>query len=228
MITLDARLTMVAELIVPGRKIVDVGTDHGFLPAFMLLSGRSPVAVASDIGEKPLQNAQKTVRKYHLENRLRLVHSDGLAAIAPADAEEIVIAGIGGTLIARVLAATPWLREPGRHLVLQPMSRAEEVRRFLCENGFYIDREAAAADGGRLYGAVSAYWDGRENEHSLGYYHFGELPKNGSHEARRLIEKHAQSLRACRKAILNVERRRRELAGLDEILTYYQSIERTS
>lgn len=225
MITLDARLNMVAELIVPGRKIVDVGTDHGFLPAFMLLSGRSPSAIASDIGEKPLLNAQKTVRHYRLESRLQLLLSNGLAAIAPPDAEEIVIAGMGGTLIVRMLAAASWLCEPGRHLILQPMSRAEEVRQFLCENGFFIDREAACADGARLYGAISAYWDGGENSRSLGYYHFGELSERVSSEARQLAEKHAAILRKEREAILTVERRQKELAGLDEILKYYEGLE---
>lgn len=215
---------MVADLVSLGRNIVDVGTDHGFLPAFLLLSGICPSGIASDVAPLPLKNAEKTVEKYQLQDRLSLILSNGLESIPKERAEEIVIAGMGGTLMSELLGAVEWLREPDRHLVLQPMTKGEEVRQFLCENGFYIEKEEAVFEGHRGYFAISAYWDGREVEHPLGYYHFGELAKTKSPAAKRIMKIRADSLKKRRAGLIHSKSDTEEIRALDKILAYFEEL----
>lgn len=94
----------------------------------------------------PLENARQAIRRYHLEDRIVACLSDGLDEIAPDWAQDIIIAGMGGELIAAILARAPWLRNEGKRLILQPMTHAEDVRRFLYKNGFSILKENAVQD----------------------------------------------------------------------------------
>lgn len=194
MLRLDKRLSMLAGMIVPGRSILDVGTDHALLPAFMLLCGKSPFATASDIGEMPLKNAEKTIKRYGLEGKIRLRLSDGFRNIPPDEAEEIVIAGMGGTLISSMIDSAPWLKNKEKHLIIQPMTRAEEVRECLCRNGFMIESEEAVKDCGRLYIALSAYYQGSLPEYSDSYFYIGALTKTKSAAAEEYIEKQIKRL----------------------------------
>lgn len=157
---LGARLALCADLLEGGRPFCDVGTDHAYLPIWLLKSGKIPRAVAADINEGPLETAAKNARRYGVEDRLSLRLSDGLREISPEEAEEIVIAGMGGELILRMVQETPWLCFPDRRLVLQPMSSAEELRRGLVRLGFSVLEEQAVLDGGRPYTAFSAVFGG--------------------------------------------------------------------
>lgn len=170
---LPNRLQTAADLVRADRLTADVGTDHGYLPAFLVMSGKTSRAIASDIGKGPLANAEKTVREYGLEKNIALILSDGLQNI-PHETQEIVIAGMGGTLIAEILAAAPWIRNDSVHLVLQPMTHSYDVRKFLCENGFAIDTEKTCADAGRTYLVISAYYSGKNEEKDEFYYYFGD------------------------------------------------------
>lgn len=172
MIKLTNRLTAAADLVRDGRLTADIGTDHGYLPAFLVMSGKTDRVIAADIGEGPLENAEKTVRKYFLEDKISLVISDGLKNI-PHDTEEIVIAGMGGTLIVDILSVAEWIKNDRIHLVLQPMTHSYDVRKFLTENGFYIDNEKFCTDDGRIYVVISAYFSGKDETRDDFYYFFG-------------------------------------------------------
>lgn len=170
---LPNRLQTAADLTRADRLTADVGTDHGYLPAFLVMSGKTQRAIASDIGKGPLANAEKTVKEYGLEKNIALILSDGLQNI-PHETQEIVIAGMGGTLIAEILSAAPWVRNDSVHLVLQPMTHSYDVRKFLCENEFMIDTEKTCADAGRTYLVISAYFSGKNEEKDEFYYYFGD------------------------------------------------------
>lgn len=171
---LTNRLRTAAELVRCSRKTVDVGTDHGYLPAFLVMNGKTDCAIAADIGTGPLENAKKTINKYSLGDKISTILSDGLEKI-PQDTEEIIIAGMGGTLIAEILSKTEWIKNENIHLVLQPMTHSYDVRKFLYENGFYIDTEKFCTDDGRDYVVMSAYF--RDEYVSLYdfYYYFGDV-----------------------------------------------------
>lgn len=141
---LDKRLQLCADL-VRGKRVCDVGTDHAYLAAALLSDGRCETAVAADINEKPLASARLTLEKTGVLNRSELILSDGLKNIPESGITDIVVAGMGGELIAKILSECEWL--DGKNLILQPMSRADFLIKWLCENGFEISEQRAAADG---------------------------------------------------------------------------------
>ena len=173
-IVLTERLRTAAELVRQNRKTVDVGTDHGYLPAFLVMGGITDNVTAADIGKGPLDNAEKTIKKYSLEGKIDTCLSDGLEKI-DRDTEEIIICGMGGTLIAEILGKAEWIKHEKIHLILQPMTHSYDVRKFLCENGFYIDTERFCTDTGRDYVVISAYYDGKDHCRDDFYYYFGDM-----------------------------------------------------
>lgn len=159
----------------PCDAFSDIGTDHAYLPAWLIQNGVVRRAVAADIHKKPLENAQKTISLYGLENKIELRLSDGFAKILPEEAVEIAVAGMGGEQIAAMIENTPWLKAVDKHLILQPMTHYEDVRRALCENGFAILSEKTAAEGERVYLVISARYAGAAEAKPEWYYYAGKL-----------------------------------------------------
>lgn len=149
--TLSPRLFAVAEWVPSGARVADVGTDHGFLPVWLLRNGRSGFVVATDLREGPLSVARGLVEKHNLETRCRLLCCDGLSGIAPGDADTLILAGMGGETISGILEAAPWTREGAHTLLLQPMSKAELLREFLAAHGYGIQQERLVPEGETLY-----------------------------------------------------------------------------
>lgn len=147
---LQPRLRTIADLVPEGARLVDVGTDHGFIPVSLLLEGRIPSAIASDIGAAPLDHARRTAEKYDVTEDIDFRLCDGLNGISPDEVDTVVIAGMGGDNIASILTAAPWTKEKTL-LLLQPMSKAEVLRRFLPENGYKVLAEQLVADKGVIY-----------------------------------------------------------------------------
>ena len=158
---LRARLTAVLNAVRRGSVAADVGTDHAHLPIALCLSEICPRVIASDVRDGPIASARENVRRYGLENRITVVKTDGLCDIEAYAPDDILISGMGGELIVRILSDAPFTRETGKRLVLQPQTHAELVRAYLLENGFRILAETVAQDDGdRLYQIVTAEYDG--------------------------------------------------------------------
>lgn len=151
MIELSPRLSMIAELVPDGAKLVDVGTDHAYLPSALILSGRISGAIAADLREGPLSRARKTAELYGLTERVQFRLCDGLQGISPEEINTAVIAGMGGETIASILAAAPWTLDQGTRLILQPMSSMNDLRRWLWEHGYKIVQEELAREGDTIY-----------------------------------------------------------------------------
>ena len=149
--SLSPRLQTVAKLVPRGVKLADVGTDHGQLPVWLVCQGIVPQAVASDLSPGPLSRGQALAERWKVSDRVSFRLCNGLAAIAPEEAEVITIAGMGGETIADILATTPWTRETGHCYILQPMSGMDGLRRYLSQNRFAIRRELLVPEGETLY-----------------------------------------------------------------------------
>lgn len=145
---------MVGELVPAGARLADVGTDHAYLPAALLLEEKIPWAIAADLRRGPLDRARATVGSYGLTGRVEFRLCDGLAGVRPEEVDAIAIAGMGGETIAAILNAAPWTRERDLPLVLQPMSSMPELRKWLQDNGFRIETERLAREGDALYTAL--------------------------------------------------------------------------
>ena len=144
---------MVADFVPPCACAADIGTDHGYLPVWLLQNGVVQTAIAADIHVGPLANARKSAAAYDLEERVRFVQADGLQFPDAQAADVITIAGMGGETICAILTATPWLRQ-GKRLVLQPQSKVQELTDWLWHNGFTIEDAALCRDAGKRYLAL--------------------------------------------------------------------------
>lgn len=175
-VKLSKRLERIASFVQPGSRVADIGTDHGYVPIWLVQKGVCPSALAMDVRKGPLERAEEHVEEVGLSGKIELRLSDGLAKLKAGEADTVVIAGMGGKLTCRIL-------EQGRHvwenwsegkerLILSPQSEQDEVRHFLEEQGFLILREAMLTDEGKYYIVIEAargtMRPGREQDYRFG------------------------------------------------------------
>lgn len=147
---LQPRLQLLADMVPPGSRLADVGTDHGYIPVWLLQRGRIAAAIASDIGAEPLQHAKQTAAEYEV-NSIDFRLCPGLDAIAPEEADTIVIAGMGGETIQTILEAASWTAGGEHLLLLQPMTKVEYLRKWVVDNGYCFTEERLVRDKNYLY-----------------------------------------------------------------------------
>lgn len=160
-IRLSKRLQMLADLVTAGNKIADVGCDHGFLPIYLVQSGKVSGALAMDVRTGPLESAREHVAAYGLGEYIELRLSDGLKEYSKGEAETIVCAGMGGRLMERILTESLDKAKAAKELILQPQSELREFRIFLRKAGFAVLKEDAAFEDGKYYFAMKAVYTGR-------------------------------------------------------------------
>lgn len=149
-LALQPRLQLLADMVPAGSRLADVGTDHGYLPVYLLQQGRISRAIASDIVDGPLQHARQTAAEYEVDGiDFRLC--PGLDAIAPHEADTVVIAGMGGETIQAILSAAPWTADGSHLLLLQPMTKVEYLRKWLVDNRYAFTEERLVWDKDHLY-----------------------------------------------------------------------------
>ena len=152
---LDNRLKMCADMISGKGIVCDVGTDHALLAAYLITNGKCEKVIASDINEGPLESAGKTVEKYGISGKVDLVLSDGLKNVNGEGVSDIVIAGMGGETIVKILSECQFDLN-GNRLILQPMTKAEILRKWLTDYGYKIVSENGVSEGEKLYTVITA------------------------------------------------------------------------
>ncbi|SHH61961.1 tRNA (adenine22-N1)-methyltransferase [Sporobacter termitidis DSM 10068] len=157
---LSNRLGVIAAFIGAAGAVVDVGTDHGYLPVWLALSGKARRIAATDIRKGPLHRAVSSAEEYGVADRIEFFLTDGLSGLDPAF-DTVVIAGMGGETIIRILQNAPWTLEARVKLVLQPQTKADELIAWLGENGRAVADASLAEDERRLYLIFTAGADGR-------------------------------------------------------------------
>jgi len=174
-IVLDKRLQTVADLVRPGVVVADIGTDHGHLVCHLVSTRKCPRAFACDIAPGPLARARHNIMRQGLGARIMTMQCDGLAAL-PADAVgDVVIAGMGGDLIARILLEWEGCKEKEKRFILQPMTKPEHLRRTLYRSGFVIMDEVAVVCCGFVYVVMVVRYSGVLVEPSRFFCHTGTL-----------------------------------------------------
>lgn len=146
---LSPRLAEAARLVGKCNCFADIGTDHAYLPIYLLMTGACRTAVASDIGEGPLKRASAAAQKYNQTVSLRL--GSGLSTLERDEADAVVIAGMGGLLIADILKSGADKLGAAKKIVLQPMTAVPELRKFLADYGWRIESESIVKEGEKLY-----------------------------------------------------------------------------
>ena len=153
---MNKRLQTIADMIPDGRGMIDVGTDHGYLPVWLAKRAYPGRLFASDINPAPLSAARRTAAEAAVEDRIEFLLCDGLELCPPDAVDTIVIAGMGGDQICGILDRAEWCLDAVYTLILQPMTKAEVLRFWLVNNGFCLTEEKLVRDGSFLYQIIEA------------------------------------------------------------------------
>ncbi len=151
---LTPRLQKIASLVPKNSVMADIGTDHAYIPAYCILNGICQKAFAMDVNSGPLSNAEETLTRYGISDKVELRLSNGLERLSPDEADTVVIAGMGGLLIKSILENGN-LKE-GTTLILQPMLAVKELRQYLYESEMAVDNEYLAKEDRKLYNIIVA------------------------------------------------------------------------
>ena len=159
---LNPRLMTAAEFVRQGARFADVGTDHAYLPIFLLSEGKISYALCSDINEGPLASAVANAREAGLYEKMDFVLTDGAAALSTYGITDIAICGMGGDLIATIVEAASFLFDSNINLILQPMTKQEALRERLYLMGFEIVAESYSRDAGKPYVCMQVKYTGEK------------------------------------------------------------------
>ena len=176
MIPLSPRLLTCAAM-VKGNHVLDIGTDHAFLPVYLVMSGKCDRAIATDVKQGPLNAAAATLQRYKLTKQITMLLTDGFRKVNPNGVTDVVIAGMGGENIRAILSdpSAKWVQN-GINLVLQPMTKPEVLRTWLAENGFTVTMESAVRDI-RIYTVMQAVYTGEKHSLSPAEAYYGKLKR---------------------------------------------------
>ena len=153
---LTPRLKVIAQAVLSGLPMADIGTDHGYLPVALVSSGKIPSAIAADVNVKPLEKARGCILKAGLVDRIEIRLGSGLSVLEPGEAATIVMAGMGGYLIRDLLRESEAVAKAAECLILQPMNNGAVLRHFLEDNGYVITDERIASEGSKVYEIIVA------------------------------------------------------------------------
>lgn len=151
MIELSKRLQAVADLVTPGMRLVDVGTDHAYIPIYLTQNEVISSAIAMDINKGPLERADAHIREYGLAEKIITRLSDGLVNLKNEEADTMIAAGMGGGLVIHILDENPAKTRYLKELILQPQSELAKVRSYLEEKKFRIVAEDIVEEDGKYY-----------------------------------------------------------------------------
>jgi len=148
---LSKRLQAVADLVSQGLVVADVGTDHGYIPIYLIETGKCNKAFAMDINEGPLMRAKEHIAEYGFADKIQVRQSDGVKSLNVGECQSVVVAGMGGALSIKIMEEGKDIFRSLREFVLQPQSELAKVRQYLCENGYCVIAEDMVLEDGKFY-----------------------------------------------------------------------------
>lgn len=172
---LSLRLAAIAELVTEGNRLVDVGCDHGYLPVYLIQNKKIPGAIAMDVGKGPLMRAKEHIEEYGLTEYIETRLSDGLSKLHIGEGDTLVIAGMGGPLMERILSQGGEVTESFQEMILQPQSDIPHFRKFLSEKGWKIVAENLILEDGKYYPMMKVLPEREELPYTLEEQWFGRF-----------------------------------------------------
>ncbi|MCR5835913.1 MAG: class I SAM-dependent methyltransferase [Lachnospiraceae bacterium] len=170
---LSKRLELVAKMVSPGGVIADIGTDHGYVPIYLIENNKCDRVFAADINKGPLERADAHIRECGLSDKIETVLSDGMVKLQGKNINKVIVAGMGGELICKIIDSSPIIEEIDE-MVLSPHSDIYKVRKCILEKGFCIIDERMVKDAGKYYIVIKCIrTDSKESfQHGCGYDEF--------------------------------------------------------
>lgn len=174
---LSKRLYAVAGLVTEGASVADIGTDHGYVPIYLVERGIASKVIAMDVNQGPLNRARMHIVGHGLGDRIETRLSDGLARIRPGEVDTVIVSGMGGPLTIRILQEGKEVADQLNALILQPQSEICRVRRFLTENGYRIEQEDMVLEDGKYYPVMRVVHGTKEPYEEWEYLYGKRLPE---------------------------------------------------
>jgi tRNA (adenine22-N1)-methyltransferase len=205
---LTGRLLSIYNKIPSCNIVCDIGTDHGYIPIELIVNRKCSKVIASDIVKGPLRVAEKNIKKFNLQDKIELRHGNGIMPISLWEIDVVVIAGMGGELIGRILSDSFEKAKKANLIILQPMNRVEELRKYLYKSGFDILDEELASECGKIYNIILTKYDGISREKIPFLTYIGEMLLK---RRTPLFERYISKM---------LKRLKKELTGIEKSKTY--------
>lgn len=221
---INERLLTAVPFVRSGSRVADIGTDHAYLPIYLLSNNIVSSAIAADINEGPIEKARENIHAFGLDEKIRTVRCDGLTGIDLSEVDDIIIFGMGGELIIKIIDEADGLAstEARKRIICQPMTHPEKLREYLYLNGYSIVGEMLSSDRGKIYQTICAEYDGMVRKSDAFTLIFGEyILRDGGELLLRLLESTAAKLeRKIRGKALGGEDLSEEAELLEKIKNY--------
>lgn len=174
MALLSDRLKAVAEMITPGLPVADIGCDHAYLPIYLAREGMSPHVIACDINSGPILKARENVEDVDLSDMIEVRQGDGLSVIKPGEVRSVVIAGMGGKLMMKILDEGRDVLADVSEIIMEPQSEVAALRHFLQDNGYRIISENMVSEDGKFYPMIKAVPGHMDWDREI-YFRYGKI-----------------------------------------------------
>lgn len=185
---LSKRMSTVAHMVNKCNAVADIGTDHGYVPIYLVKNDITKKAFACDINKGPLEKAQININSYNCNESIETRLGSGLTVIKPFEVDTAVIAGMGGMLIIDILKDSIETVQSLKQLILQPQLDVGEVRKYIHSIGFKIEDEEMLIDEGKYYTVINAVKGNEKYENEIEYF-FGKCLINKKSD---VLKKYAQ------------------------------------
>lgn len=172
---LTERLQAIANMVDKGSVVADIGTDHAYLPVFLIQQGICEKALACDINPAPLEKGNQNIVFNHLQDKIKTRLCDGLDGIKEDEADTFIIAGMGADVIIHILSGCPYIFDEKYTLIIQPMTRYYSLTKWLYENGFEILEQSCTHEGRRPYTIMKIKYSGKKTPYSQGDLYLGNM-----------------------------------------------------
>jgi Predicted SAM-dependent methyltransferase len=217
-------------MVTKGNRVVDVGTDHGYIPIYLIKNKRIPNAIAMDIGKGPLERAKTNIQKENLELYIETRLSDGVQALYAKEADTMIIAGMGGGLVKKIIEEGREVLKMVREYILQPQSDIEMVRKYLEQEGYTIKEERMVLEDGKFY-PIMRVCSGIEKYKREIYYKYGKILLEEKNDILYLfLKKELETYKKLEEQLTNsdgehilirLEEIRKEIGYIKEALAFY-------
>lgn len=173
---LSRRLKAVADSVTKGNRVADVGCDHAYISIYLVENDIAPYVIAMDVNKGPLSRAKENIKRRKYEDKIETRLSDGLEKMVPEEADTVLLAGMGGVLMIKILDEGKDVVSSAKELVLQPQSEIPLVRKYMHSIGYKIKEEQILMDEGKYYVVIKAIKeDNIEVYEKEVFYQYGKL-----------------------------------------------------